>query len=86
MAIPEHSKCVTCHKRDRDANRNGNWRRVRQLRRKQGKLKPKARIRQIIDIQFEMEKSRIKKMHGVSYTDFMKAVIGKYYKKWGKYE
>ena len=86
MAIPEHDKCVAYHKRNREFKHKGGWKIIRQFRRKQGKQKHKARIKQMIDARFMLVKAAIKKVNGVSYTDFMKASIGKHYKKWGKYK
>ena len=86
MAIPEHNKCVALHKCLRHDHQNGNWRRVRAIRRRNGEIKLKMRIRQMINIEFWMEKSRIKKEYDMGYNEFMKSVDGRYYRKWGKYD
>lgn len=86
MSIPEHNKCVALHKRLRRNHQNGNWRKVRAIRRKNGEIKLKMRIRQIHKVEFEMQKSRVKKQFNMGYTGFMKPVCGKYYRKWGKYD
>ena len=61
MSIPEHKKCVALHKRLRHNHQKGNWRRVRAIRRKNGEIKLKMRIRQMLKVEFEMQKSRIRK-------------------------
>jgi hypothetical protein len=86
MAIPEHSKCVAINKRLRHNHQNGNWCRVRVIRRKNGEIKLKMRIRQMLKAELEMEKSKIMKKWNMKYTDYMKSVVGKYYRKWGKYD
>lgn len=86
MAIPEHNKCVALHKRLRYVHQNGNWRRVRAIRRKNGEIKLKMRIRQMLKVELWMEKSKIKKKYGMGYNEFMKSVVGRYYRKWGKYD
>ena len=86
MAIPEHNKCVALHKRLRHNHQNGNWRRFRAIRRKNGEIKLKMRIRQILKIESEMDRSKIMKECNMRYTDFMKSVVGKHYRKWMKYD
>lgn len=86
MAIPEHNKCVALHKHLRHDHQNGNWRRVRAIRRRNGEIKLKMRIRQMMKVELWMEKSKIAKMWNMRYTDFMKSVVGKHYRKWGKYD
>ena len=86
MSIPEHNKYVALHKRLRHNHQNDNWRRVRAIRRKNGEIKLKMRIRQMLKVELWMEKSRIKKQYGVKYTEFMKSVVGRHYRKWGKYD
>jgi len=86
MAIPEHNKCVACHKHLRYERQNGNWRRVRAIRRNNGEIKMKMRIRQMLKVEFEMQKSRIMEKCNMRYTEFMKSVVGKHYRKWGKYD
>ena len=86
MAIPEHNKCVALHKRLRHDNQKGNWRRVRAIRRKNGKIKLKMRIRQMLKVEFEMQQSKIKKEYGMGYTEFTKSISGRHYRKWGKYD
>lgn len=85
MAIPEHSKCVASHKRSRYHRHYSNWRRVRAMRKKNGKMKPKMRIRQILKITFAMQKSRMEKQFQISYTAINKITRGMHYKRWGKY-
>ena len=86
MSIPEHNKCVVLHKYLRRNHHKGNWRKVRAIRRKNGEIKLKMRIRQIHKVEFEMQKSRVKRQFNMGYTEFMKSVIGKHYRKWGKYD
>lgn len=86
MGIPEHDKCVALHKHLRKERQNGNWHRVRAIRRKNGDIKLKMRIRQMLKIEFQMQKSRIKKQYGMSYTEFMKTISGGRYRRWGKYD
>ena len=86
MAIPEHSKCVITHKQIRRNKHKGNWCRVRAIRRKNGDIKLKMRIRQMMRVEFEMQKSVIQKKYRMRYTEFMKTVAGKHYRKWGKYD
>lgn len=86
MGIPEHNKCVALCKRLRKQHQKGNWRRVRAIRRKNGDIKIKMRIRQMLKIEFQMERSRTKKKYGMDYTEFMKMVSGKHYRRWGKYD
>lgn len=85
MAIPEHSKCVATHKQIRHNRHKGNWCRVRAVRRKNGEIKPKMRIRQMLKAEFEMQRCVIQKKYGMRYAEFMKTVAGKHYRKWGKY-
>lgn len=85
MAIPEHSKCVAIHKQIRHNRHKGNWRRVRAIRRKNGEIKLKMRIRQMLKAELEMQRSKIMKKWNMRYTDFMKSVVGGHYRKWGKY-
>lgn len=86
MAIPEHSKCVASHKQSCHEWHHGNWRRVRAIRRKNGSIKPKMRIRQILKVEFAMQRSRIIEQYQISYTAFNKITRGMYYKRWGKYD
>lgn len=86
MAIPEHNKCVALHKYLRRIHRKGNWRRVRTIRQKNGEIKPKMRIRQMLKVEFEMQKSRIKEQYEVSYRAFNIVIRGEHYRKWGKYD
>ena len=86
MAIPEHNKCVALHKRLRHNHHKGNWRRVRLIRRMNGKIKPKMRIRQMLKVEFEMQKSRIREQYEVSYRAFNIITRGEHYRKWGKYD
>ena len=86
MAIPEHNKCVALHKRLRHDHQNGNWRRVRAIRRKNGENKLKMRIRQMMKVEFEMHKSQVKKKYGMEYSKFIKTLCGKQYRRWGKYD
>ena len=84
MGIPEHDKCVALHKQLRKEHQVGNWHRVRAIRRKKGDIKLKMRIRQMLKIEFQMQKSRIKKQYGMSYTEFMRTI--RRYRRWGKYD
>ena len=86
MAIPEHNKCVAVHKRLRYEKQKGNWRKVREIRRKNGEIKPKIRIRAMINVEYAMEKSRISKRFGLKYWESNIVVYGPYYRKWGKYD
>lgn len=86
MAIPEHSKCVAVHKRLRYEKQKGNWRKVREIRRKNGEIKPKMRIRAMIDVEFAIEKTYIFKRYGLRYREFNSVFRGPYYRKWGKYD
>ncbi len=85
MAIPEHSKCVKAHKQIRYNLRRGKWRDFRSIRRKNGEIKLKMRIRTMLNIQFAMEKSRISKEYEMKYWKAKVALFGPYYRKWGKY-
>ena len=85
MGIPEHNKCVAIHKRMRYNKQNGNWRKVRSIRRKNGEIKLKMRIRQMMRVEFEIHKLQVKKKYGMEYSKFMKTMCGKQYRKWGKY-
>lgn len=86
MAIPEHNKCVALHKRLRDNHQNGNWCRFRAIRRKNGEIKLKMRIRQMLKVEFKMQKSRIREQYEVSYRAFNIMTRGEHYRKWGKYD
>lgn len=86
MAIPEHNKCVASHKRSREQLHNKNWRKARAIRRKNGEIHFKVRIRQILNVEFAMERSRIEKKYGMKYTEFFKTVRGPFYRKWNKYD
>ena len=86
MAIPEHNKCVALHKYLRHNHHKGNWRKVRAIRRKNGKIKLKMRIRQMLKVGFWMEKSRIREQYEVSYRAFNIIIRGEHYRKWGKYD
>ncbi len=86
MGIPEHKKCVALSKNMRRTHQTGNWRNVRHIRRKKGEIKHKIRIRQMLKVEFEMEKSRIRKRYSMGYINFMKIIRGKYYRKWRKYD
>lgn len=86
MAIPEHNKCVALHKHLRHDHQNGNWRRVRAIRRKNGKIKLKMRIRQMLKVELWMEKSRIREQYEVSYWAFNILTLGEHYRRWGKYD
>lgn len=86
MAIPEHNKCVAFHKHLRHSYQNGNWRRVRAIRRRNGEIKLKMRIRQMLRIEFAMQRSRIIEQCQISYTAFNKITRGMHYKRWGKYD
>ena len=81
MGIPEHDKCVKCHKRIRESLQHGNWRKVRKIRIANGKLKLKQRIREIMKIEFLMDRRKHE-----SYADFMKSIMGKKYRRYGKYD
>lgn len=86
MAIPEHNKCVALYKLLRRNHQKGNWRRVRAIRRRNGEIKLKMRIRQMLRIEFAMERSRIMEQYQISYTAFNKITRGMHYKKRGKYD
>ena len=86
MAIPEHNKCVALHKRLRHDNQKGNWRRVRAIYRKNGEIKPKIRILQMLKVEFWMDKSMIRKQYEVSYRAFNILRRGEHYRRWGKYD
>ena len=86
MAIPEHDKCVALHKLLRRDHQNGNWHKVRAIRRRNGEIKLKMRIRQMLRIEFAMQRSRIMEQYQISYTAFNKITIGMHYKRWGKYD
>ena len=86
MSIPEHNKCVALHKRLRHDHQNGNWHRIRAIRRKNGEIKLKMRIRQMLKVEFEMQKSRIRKQYEVSYWAFNILALGEHYRRWGKYD
>lgn len=85
MAIPEHDKCVALHKLLRRNHQKCNWRRSRAMRRRKGEIKLKMRIRQMLRIEFAMERSRIIKKYN-SYTAFNKLIRGEHYRRWGKYD
>ena len=40
----------------------------------------------MLKVELWMEKSKIKKKYGMGYNEFMKSVVGRYYRKWGKYD
>ena len=81
MGIPEHDKCVKCHKWIRHNRQRGNWRKVRKIRRANGDMKPKERIRQMLKVEYLMQESRHK-----NHKDFMKDVMGQHYRRYGKYD
>lgn len=86
MAIPEHNKCVISHKRSRDQWQNGNWRKVRAIRRKNGDMRFKMRVRQMLKAELSLERSKIEEQYGMKYTEFFKTVRGPFYRKWNKYD
>ena len=86
MSIPEHNKCVVDHKYMRYNHQKGNWREIRSIRRKNGEIKLKMRIRTMLNIEFAMEKSRISKELGMKYWKANVMMLGPYYRKWGKYD
>lgn len=86
MAIPEHNKCVALHKHLRRDHQKGNWRRVRAIRRRNGEIKPKMRIRRMLKVELAMERSRIIRQYQISYTAFNKIIRGKHYKRYRKYD
>lgn len=62
MSIPEHSKCVKDHKYMRHVKQKGNWREIRSIRRKNGEIILKMRIRTMLKVEFDMQKSRLSKL------------------------
>lgn len=81
MGIPEHVKCVKTHKWLRHDKQHGNWKKVRKIRRANGEIKHKMRIRQMLKAEFLMQKARHK-----NYTEFMKKIYSPHYRRYGKYD
>lgn len=88
MAIPEHEKCVRRNKLFRHYKKEGVWSAVRAKRRKEGKLKLKKRIRVINNVELAMQRANALKTFKSckNWTEFMKMMLGKHYRRWGKYE
>ena len=88
MAIPEHAKCVACHKRIRESRHKQTWVNFRKARRKAGKLKPKQRIKLIIDLEHKQnEQAVMKRLGHKTIREHRIWLYGsKYYRRYGKYD
>lgn len=87
MAIPEHEKCVKMWKRIRYRRKYGRWRKFRQQRRKEGKTKPRKRIRTLIKEEQRLHRANLMTNTGyISYVKLQKDLRGSHYRRWGKYD
>lgn len=87
MAIPEHEKFVKMWKRIRYGRKYGHWRKVRQLRRIEGRLKPRERVRTLIKEEWKLHRANLMANTGyISYVKLQKDLLGSHYRRWGKYD
>lgn len=88
MAIPEHAKCVECHKRTRANRQSKKWEKVRRWREKRGEAVKGQRIRTIISVEIYMQCARHIKRFG-TYKEYINQIYNtdlRHYRRYGKYD